>query len=291
MELLVESITELWQGAIKMAPRILIALIVLLIFIWVGRTVGRIIVHLLGKGNFRPTHQSFFRSLTAWIFGIFGVIIGLHVVGLKTLATSLLAGGSMTAIVLGFAFREVGENFLAGFFLAFSRPFQVGDLIQSGEFQGIVRAIELRSTHIRSADGRDIFVPSSQIFKDALVNFTKDGLRRLSFKVGIDYADDSGKARELLAHAVDGIEYVLADPHPRANLSSLEPNYVNLEVAFWVDTFQKGTDLVGVRNEVIERCRRTLMDNGFTVSSNVTTNVALGGFAPVQVRLDQPAAS
>jgi len=289
MEIFIESLTTEWHNLVRLTPRILTALLLFVVFLSIGRLIGRAVWHLVAKGNLKPTHRNFFRSLTAWLFAIFGLIMGLNVLGLKSLAASLVAGGGITAVVLGFAFREIGENFLAGFFLAFSRPFEVGNLIQSGEFQGIVKSIELRSTHVRTADGRDIFIPSSQIFKDALVNFTKDGLRRLSFTVGIDYGDDSARAREILLETIAGIEGVLPDPKPATNMSALGANFVVLEVAFWIDTFQKGADLFRAQNNVMEQCRRALSENGFTFSSNVTTIVALAGYQPIDVRLEKSA--
>jgi hypothetical protein len=86
--------------------------------------------------------------------------------GSSTLAVgSSRSGTANCGILWGFAFREIGENFLEGFFPAFSRPIDEGDLIQCADLRGVVRTIELRFTHIRSADGRDIFISSSRIFK------------------------------------------------------------------------------------------------------------------------------
>ena len=285
MNLLFESISNEWHNFVQVLPKLLIAVILFAVLLIIGRIMGKTVSLILKQRNFKPTHTNFFRSLIFWIFGLFGIIVGLNILGLKTLAASLVAGGGVTAIILGFAFREIGENFLAGFFLAFSRPFEVGNLIQSGEFQGIVRGIELRSTHIRTADGRDIFIPSSNIFNNPLVNFTKDGLRRLSFTVGIDYGDDSDKARELILKAIKDVDGVLGDPAPLANLSALDSQFVVLEVAFWLDTFVKGVNLVNIRNEVMKTVKLVLADNGFTFSSNVITNVSLGSYQALQLSM------
>ncbi len=287
MELLMESLKAEWQNLVRLSPKILIALIIFVIFIFLGRMIGRAVAHIMMRGNFKPTHRNFFRNLTAWLLGILGLIIALNLLGMKGLAASLMAGGGITAIILGFAFREIGENFLAGFLLAFSRPFEVGDLIRIDDFQGIVKDLEMRSTHIRSADGRDIYIPSSKIFNNPLTNFTKDGLRRLSFKVGIDYADDSEKARNDLIEVVRKVENVLSDPAPGAIMSALTPQFVELELFFWIDTFKKGTDMLKITNEVIERCRMALMTGGYTVSANVSTNLALSGSRPVDIQLIQ----
>ena len=141
-----------------------------------------------------------------------GLVLALQILGLTAMAASLLATGGIVAIVFGFAFREIGENLLAGIFLAISRSFEVGDLIESNDLRGIVRDIDLRQVHVRTPDGRDIFIPSAQIFKNPLVNFTRDHLRRAQFTIGIDYRDDPERARHILATAVAEHEAVLERP-------------------------------------------------------------------------------
>ena len=290
MDILLQSLTEEWHNLVRISPKIVAALAVFAISVLAGQLIAGGIMRILSRGNFKPTHRNFFKGLTRWFIALIGLIVALNILGLKGLANSLVAGGGITAVVLGFAFREIGENLLAGFFLAFSRPFEIGDLIKSGDFQGIVKSIELRSTHIRSADGRDIFIPSSEIFNKPMVNFTRDGLRRLSFTIGIDYADDSEKARRLLVETMSGVNYVLKDPRPGAAFSGLLAQYVELEAFFWIDTFAEGVDLMTVRSEVIERCRRAIMAGDFTVSANVSNNVALGSFQPVAVQVKQEVA-
>jgi small-conductance mechanosensitive channel len=287
MNILIESLKDEWFNLVRLAPKILVALLMFLLILMVGRLISKTISLILSRHNFKPMHTNFFRGLTVWIFAALGLIMALNILGLKALAASLVAGGGITAVVLGFAFREIGENFLAGFFLAFSRPFEVGNFIQSGEFQGVVKSIELRSTHIRTADGRDIFIPSSQIFNNPLVNFTKDGLRRLSFTVGIDYGDDVGRALQLLLKTAGSIMGILDNPAPMTNISNLDANFVVLEVHYWIDTFQEKIDFVKTRNDLINKSRTVLLENGFTLSCNVTTNVALGGYQPVDIRLNQ----
>lgn len=286
MEIFIESLREEWSNFLRLSPRVVLAVLIMVLLILAGRIAGRTLMHVLRRGQFSPTHRDFFRSLTTWVFGILGAIVALNVLGLKSVAASLVAGGGMTAIVLGFAFRGIGENFLAGFFLAFSRPFEIGNLIKSGEFQGVVKGIELRSTHIRTADGRDIFIPSAQLFNDPIVNYTVDGLRRLSFKVGIDYGDDPAAARQALLEATRSADRIIKEPEPGVLVATLAPQYLELEVFFWIDMFGRGSRMESVRTEVMERCRQALIDRGITLSSNVSSNIALSGRMPVEIRME-----
>lgn len=275
METLIDSLRADWQALVRLTPRVVLALLILVLLIMVGRLVGGIVVKLLERGKLTRTHQNFFRHLVTWAFALLGIIIGLNLLGLQAIAAGLMAGGGLTAVVLGFAFRQIGENLLAGFFLAFSRPFEVGDLIQSREFMGAVRGIELRSTHIRTGDGRDVYIPSSQIFNEPLVNFTRDGLRRLAFVIGVDYADETEHARRVLLEAVQSVDHVLPDPSPAVSVSALLSQYQELEVSFWIDVFKPGVKIPLVRTGAMESCRRSLKESGFTISADVATSVLL----------------
>jgi len=285
MDILKELFVKEWQRFLYFTPKIISALFVLIAAVWFGRRVGKTIVLFLSKSSFSKVHKSFFQNTITWLFSILGLIIALNILGLEKIVVSLLAGGGITAVALGFAFREIGENFLAGFFLAFSRPFSIGDTIQSGDFNGVVKAVELRSTHIRTADGRDIFIPSSQIFNQPLVNYTKDGLRRPSFVIGIDYGNDAMLAVKLLLEVAKNVEGVLPDPPPGVFISEFSAQYVQLEVFIWLDVFKKGVDFLKIKSEVMDKCRTTLLDNGFTLSSETTSNLALTGKQPFDINL------
>jgi small-conductance mechanosensitive channel len=274
-EILLQSLRQDVQILWEMLPRLTAGLIALLVLLWMGRVLGRNLARLVRHGRRVQTYDRFVEHLVAWIFGLVGLTLALQLAGLGRIAVGMLAAGGVLAIVFGFAFREIGENLLAGFFLSFSRSFEVGDLVQSGEWTGDVRKIELRQVHIRTADGSDIFIPSAQIYRNALVNFTKDGLRSPSFTLGIDYADDAAEACRLLQQTTRGTRGVLAEPPATALISALAPNWVEITVSFWSDTFQEGLELVNVTSDVMESCRRALREAGFTLSNEIPSKQAV----------------
>jgi small-conductance mechanosensitive channel len=277
MELSAEALEAQGMQLIAFAPRLLAALLVLLAFVLLGRILTKALTAVLTRVSKQQVYDKFVRALIRLVCLYFGVIIALNIVGLEKLALSMLAGGGVTAIVLGFAFREIGENLIAGVFLAFSRPFSVGDLIHSEGIEGRVRSIELRYTHLRTDDGKDIYVPSAQLISKPLINYTKDGLRRFSLKIGIDYANDAKKACYLLLETTQQVVGVLEDPAPSTTISSLEPSYVELTVHYWQNLFDADIDGRRLRINVFDGCRKTLLENGFTVSADTTSNIALSG--------------
>ena len=275
MEKVTKILMDDWHQLVAFAPRAIAAIGVLIVSYLIGKYISRLVIALLRRTSLREVHASFFRIATISLTLFVGIIIALNILGLEKLAVSLLAGGGVTAVVFGFAFREIGENFLAGLFLAFSRPFKTGDAIKTEDFEGKVQDIELRYTHLRTDDGRDVYVPSSQLFNRPVTNFTRDGLRRISFVVGIDYADDAKGACSLLKQSVSKSGGVLKDPAPGAYILALASQYVEIQVFFWVDVFDASVSVLDVRTDVMDKCRKVLLEHAFTVSSETTTNIAI----------------
>lgn len=283
---MMERLAQLWERIQESAPQLLLALLILIAAWLVGTLARRLVGLLLRRSRLAITHAQFFRGLARWIVVLFGASLALNALGVDLALSGFLAGSGVAAIIFGFAFKEIGENLLAGLFLAFSRPFEVNDFIHSEALEGEVQAIHLRHTHIRTADGRDIFIPNAQIFNRPLTNYTRDGLRRPGFRLGIDYRDDAAEACRLIHAAVSAVPGVLADPPPRVLLSAFTPNYVELEATFWINTFLLETgphsrriaqerDLALIRSDAMEAGRRALADNDFTFSSEISTSVDL----------------
>lgn len=278
-----ESFELLVDKVISTTPQILAAVTSLIVLVFIGRMAGNGVGKLLGDKKSKGIKQvRLVKRLIRWAFNILGLVIALHLVGLTQVATSFLAAGGVVAIVLGFAFREIGENLLAGLFLSFGRSFDVGDLIESNGIRGVVKRIEIRDVHIRTADGCDIFIPSATIYKNPLHNFTRDGLRRGGFTIGIDYGDDLQKARDVLFSAVQENTLTLENPVPQIQISGFTATYVELEVFFWIDTFSNNRELSEVRSQLMDSCHKTLAEKGFTFSSNVTTAIDM---LPVNVNV------
>ncbi|MDH3236773.1 MAG: mechanosensitive ion channel, partial [Alphaproteobacteria bacterium] len=140
MELVIQSLQADWEAFLAFAPRFFYGLILLVVFLAVAKLVGKLAGRVLHRTvKFRASAR-FLQNVITWLISSVGILLALGLMGFQGIAASLLATGGVVAIVLGFAFREIGENFLAGFFLTFSRPFELGDLIETGDLTGVVRS-------------------------------------------------------------------------------------------------------------------------------------------------------
>ena len=260
MDYFIESLLADWQSFLRFAPRLFYAVIVLIVFLLLSRYAGRATARVIERSKRLKGQMHFAHYVVSWLLGLIGILIALGVMGLQGVAVSLLATGGVAAIILGFAFRAIGENFLAGIFLAFNRPFKVGDLIKTGDVTGQVQLIELRYAMIRTADACDVFVPSSQIFGQPLYNYTRDGLQRMSFTLGLAYHDDPEKVIGLLDDVTCNVEDVLKEPKPFVSISKFTSHYIEYEVFYWLDVNQNSRGSVATGNDVQASCWRALRD-------------------------------
>ncbi|MDZ7716395.1 MAG: mechanosensitive ion channel [Balneolaceae bacterium] len=272
MEEIQQSFTRFWTQIKESAPEILLGFLVMGIFVLVGNMLSRGLKKVMDTSRTSQNKAHLIRRLVRWTLNIIGFAIALNIMGLTKVASGILAAGGILTVVLGFAFREIGENLLAGLFMSFNRSFDVGDLIESNGTRGIVKQINIRDVQVRTGDGVDIFIPSALVFKNTLQNFTKDGLRRGSCVIGIDYRNDSNTARRLILESIQDISGVLGDPAPSVQMQNFSENYVELEIFFWINTFGEHT-LRKVQTQVMEATRQALLENGYTVSSEVSTAV------------------
>ena len=178
-----------WDSILEIYPSIIFGAILFAFFIVFGKFVQRVFVKRFDERTDDKLLSNFLGRILFWIFTCIGFSIFLNKEGLSAAVSILLAAAGVTAIVLGLAFKDIGKNLLAGIMLAFNRPFNIGNVIEIDGFVGTVTALQLRSTHLRTFDGRDIYIPNSSLIKNPLINYIQDGLLCHDFIVGADYSE------------------------------------------------------------------------------------------------------
>ncbi|MFD2908407.1 mechanosensitive ion channel family protein [Flavobacterium ardleyense] len=203
---------------------------------------------------------------------LFTIVFALRVFGYRDLTTSLLAGAGVLTFVIGFAFKDIGENFLAGILLAFKSPFRINDLIETSGIIGYVVDLSIRDTRIKTLDGKDVFVPNGQIIKNPLFNYTLDGFLRYEFVIGLDYDSNIHNAIDVILEAVKTVEGVIhSHKIPTVTIDTFASSTINLKVMFWLDTFESTSKTYhsGIRTEVMKRVLDSLTSGGFNLPSDI----------------------
>jgi small-conductance mechanosensitive channel len=174
---------------------------------------------------------------------------------------SLVSALGVGGIAIGFAFKDIFQNFLAGILLLFTEPFKIGDQIKYKDFEGTVEDIQTRATAIKTYDGRRVIIPNSELFTNAVTVNTAYDRRRLQYDLGIGYGDDIARARKLMLEAMGEVEGVLRDPAPEALLMDLAESSVNIRARWWVDP-PRQADVLDAQDKVLEAIKNKLSENG-----------------------------
>ncbi|QTY26501.1 mechanosensitive ion channel family protein [Flavobacterium sp. CS20] len=255
-------------------PNIISAIVVLIIAIIAGKVVFKIIEKATNKKWKDSIISSFLAQIIKWTFYLFGVVIALNFLGFTGIANTLFAGAGVSAIVIGFAFKDIGENFLSGIILALKRPFEIGDIIEIQGDKGTVKALDLRLTHIRNPEGKDIYIPNSTIIKNTLTNYTKDGLLRINFMIGIAPECDIEKTRKLILDYLKTNKNILKNPEHNVVVQELGEYTTDIQVFFWINILSVKNlpdEYLGhsIRSKVITDIKTILDKNNIEMPSQV----------------------
>jgi len=272
-EILSSNFNNLLSLIISVTPKLFAGLVVFFFVIYAGKFINELLSKIFKKAKLLEIHSHLYLKISKIFFLFIAIILFLSTVGLKSIAAGLFAGGGIVTVILGFAFREIGENLLSGILLSFKSPFKKGDLIKSGNFEGIVKAIEIRSTHIRSYDGQDIFIPSAQIYKNTLINYTKDGLRRFTISLGISYENDLNMACVIINQELEKIKGIIKTPKASVAFNQFLPNYLEIQILFWVNVFSSESNVGKIKTELAANIKEELIASGFSLSFEIPSNV------------------
>ena len=255
-------------------PNIIAGILVIILFIILGKLFYSLIGKRIQKKWKDTIISNFISEASKWSFYILGIIIALNIVGFGGIASSLIAGAGISAIIFGFAFKDIGENFLAGIILALKRPFEIGDIIEVEGHKGNVKDLDLRMTHLRNVEGKDIYIPNSTIIKNTLINYTKDGYLRINFMIGIAPESNINQTRTLIIDYLAQNKQILKTPMSNVIVVELGEFTTDLQVLFWVDILsnKKLPDSYlghNIRSKVITDIKEILDANDIEMPSQV----------------------
>jgi len=213
-------------------------------------------------------------NFLAGIFGSIVILIGLlvvfRIIGLTGVISGMLAGAGISAFIIGFALKDIGENFLSGILLAFKRPFKIGDIIDVNGIRGQVLQLNLRDTQIKTLDGKDVFIPNSALIKNPLINFTIDGYLRYAFMVGLDYGSDYVAAMKIIEKALQGVPGILEEKKKiTVRVNELAESTLNIEINFWVDTLDHTIADLDAKSAAILSVLTALEKAGFNLPAKI----------------------
>lgn len=271
-EEIIRSFQESWTSLIDKIPAYLTAVLILSIGIFLSSKAGNFFKSHITKKGSDPLISKFLAQVIRVIFIIILIIFALRVAGLRDLATGLFTAAGASTVILGFAFKDIGENFISGIILTFNRPFNVRDIVSIGDVFGRISSMEFRYTMIKTFDGKNVYIPNSDVIKKPVFNFTENGSFRMDFTVGIDYNSDINLAKKIILEVLNSHNGIIQDEDNMENYvltDELAVNSIDLKIYFWVYARDYRKDALMMRSDLIEKIKIKLDENGIGIPSNV----------------------
>lgn len=271
-----ENLSQVYNDAIQYFNANYLNLLATILFLVVGFIVStflqRRVKLTLNKKSPNHITANFTSQIVGFVLKSIVIFSTFYLLGLNSFTNKLLAGAGLLTFVVGFALKDIGENFLAGIILAFKSPFRLDDLVEVNGIMGHVKDISIRETLLKTTDGKDVFIPNSIILKNPLFNYTLDGFLRYDFIVGIAYENNPTEAIKLILETINKVEGVLkGDKMPAITISEFSTNAININIMFWIDTFKSTKRSVhnNIRSQVMNDVVAALIANGFNLPANI----------------------
>jgi small conductance mechanosensitive channel len=256
-----EKMQKMINDFIVLLPNLVLALIVFAIFFFAARSIKQVVKNLTRNHRQARNLGLVLGRLAQGITVLLGLFIALSIVIPSLKAGDLIQLLGISGVAIGFAFRDILQNFLAGILILLTEPFQIDDQIVFKDFEGTVEQIQTRATMIRTYDGRRIVIPNSELFTNSIIVNTAFAHRRLEYDVGIGYGDDINTARQLILEAIHETEGVLQDPTPDAIVVALGDSTVNIRARWWVQPPRRA-DVLKFQDQVLTNIKNKLTANG-----------------------------
>lgn len=267
---MLDQMRTYYESVVALMPKLALGVLLILVFWYLSSLFKRWSGKWLRVRMDDPLLAVFLSRLVKATFITIGLLAFLQVVGLGNAAGSLLAGAGISAFVIGFAFKDIGENFLAGILMAFKRPFRIGDVIESGDIKGEIIGLSLRDTQVKTFDGKDVYIPNGLILKNPIINYTIDGFLRQEFDVGLDYGSDISQAIKVILGALAKVPGILQrEKAPSVLISELGSSSLNLKAYYWLDTFDHNVSGLEVKNQAVEHTLLALDAAGFNLPGTI----------------------
>lgn len=268
---IINSFQESWYSFIDRIPGYLMAILLLAIGLFLSGKAADFVRDKIRNKSRDPLITKFLVQVIRIIFTIILFIFALRIAGLNDLATGIFTAAGASAVILGFAFKDIGENFISGVILTFNRPFNMNDIVKIDDVFGRIHSMEFRYTMIRTFDGKNVYIPNSDVIKKPVINFTENGTFRMEFVIGIGYNDDIDKAKQMIMEILNNHNGIIQEQTMENYIltDELTENGVNLKVYFWVYAKDYRRDALMMRGDIMEKIKIQFQKNNFKIQPSV----------------------
>ena len=256
---ILEKIDSFVDGFIKLLPNIGLAIVVLVASYFISKWLGKFVKKTLekrGRSNFGEILGGFLR----WTLLLVGIGMTMTIISPNLKFADLVAGLGVSSVAIGFAFKDILQNWMAGLLILMRQPFEIGDEISVNDITGVVNRIETRATIINRYDGQQVVIPNSQIYTMAVRVITSSEFIRSQYDIGVGYDQDYEKAQKVIKETLKGIEGINQDKGFDILPWDQADSWLNIRMRWWTES-KRGT-VVKVYSDVILKTQQAMNDAG-----------------------------
>ncbi len=252
-------IDQAWSMVLEYGPKLVLAIITLIIGLWVIKYLVKLADKGLKIGTGDDTLGPFLKNLISYVLKILLFLSVASMIGIET--TSFIAIFSAATLAIGLALQGSLSNLAGGVMLLIFRPYKVGDLVEAEGHLGNVKAIHIFNTVLVNPESKTIIIPNGSVAGNSIINYTTEGKLRVNLIAGISYDSDIKKAKEVLMSVMENDPMVLKDPAPFVGVNELADSAVNFAVRPWATV----EDYWAVYFGINEKIKLALDEAGITI--------------------------
>lgn len=255
-----QQLISMIKSTIELLPNIIIAIIVFILF-WFAARFSRRLIRRFSQGKQSRNLALVLARLSQGLIILFGAFVALAIIIPSFKPGDLVQLLGVSGVAIGFAFRDILQNFLAGILILITEPFVVDDQIIFGDFEGTVETIQTRATILKTYDGRRIVIPNAELFTNSVTVNTAFDKRRLQYDIGIGYGDDIQAAKDIILDVLRNNPNALQDPPPEALVVDLAGSTINIRARWWI-TPPRRADALETRDQILTELNNKLVAAG-----------------------------
>ncbi len=236
---------------VEFLPKLITSIVIFIVALFASSWLANLTAKAMRRRNLDAELIVLSRRVVRITVLILGTIQALAQVDFNV--TGFVAGLGIIGFTVGFAMQDVTKNFVAGILLLLQQPFGIGDRIEVTGYSGTVKDITLRTTEMRTWDGRDVLIPNGDVYVKPITNYSRDPRRRIQLSVSVSREWDLEELTHVVLDSLkDGVG-VLEDPGSEAVWTASTQGATELSAYYWVDTSQvdfrsaQNTGLAAVR--------------------------------------------
>ena len=223
--------TTLFDWFKGFAPRLIGALLVLVIGWWLSSLLTKMVIRAMHRGKMDEGVVSFTSSVSRIILRIIVLISTAAQLGLDT--TTIITALGTAGVAVALALKDSLANVASGVLIIITHPFHVGDYLEFEDLEGTVTRIDLMFSTLSTIDNKEIVIPNSRLTANNIVNYTAQDKRRLDLKYCISYEDDLAQVKALLSKMVEENGKVMQEPKPLVAVGEHKDSGISMVIQIW----------------------------------------------------------